>query len=483
MSLTSQSGRQRRPRQHYRQEKRFNKIDNCEYSKIGDKPLLVDLALWNAKIYTAGEILEGGVAIEDGRIFKVAKEPNLPTASKRIDIKGRVVLPGLIDVHVHLRDQQLAYKEDFYSGTTAAAAGGVTLGLDMPNNKPVTMSAETLIKRMRMAETRVVVNVAFFSAFPKHLREMPSIVEEGAVGFKLYMPQRIGGLDIHDDEMLLQGFNEAERLEVPIAVHAEDVAMLEKNRRKMKHAGCKGIDAYQKVHSIEVEQRATRRAIELVEKSGVHVHFCHVSSATALEAISKAKAQGLPITCEVTPHNLLLSSEDLQQHGALALTNPPLRTKRNVEALWKGLEQGSVDLIATDHAPHTIEEKEVASIWQAKPGIPGLETLLPLLLTQVNRGHLTISDLVRATSEKPAEIFGLPNRGRIERGYCADLVVIDPDRQYEIDASNFYSKAKYSPFDGWTVTGRPAKTFVSGRLVMDEGEIVGEPGTGQVIRR
>jgi dihydroorotase (multifunctional complex type) len=445
--------------------------------------LLVDLALWNAKIYTAGEVLEGGVAIEDGRIFKVAREPNLPTASKRIDLEGRLVLPGLIDVHVHLRDQQLAYKEDFYSGTVAAAAGGVTLGLDMPNNKPVTMSAEALIKRMRMAETRVVVNVAFFSAFPKHLREMQSIVEEGTVGFKLYMPQRIGGLDIYDDEMLLQGFNEAEQLDVPVAVHAEDVAMLEKNRRKMKRGGRKGIDAYQEVHSIEAEQRATRRAIGLAKKSGVHIHFCHVSSATALKAILKAKTQGLPVTCEVTPHNLLLSSEDLQHQGALALTDPPLRTKRHAEALWKGLEQGFVDLIATDHAPHTIEEKEVESIWLAKPGIPGLETLLPLLLTQVNRGRLTISDLVRVTSEKPAEIFGLLNRGRIERGYCADLTVVDLDQEEKIVASNFYSKAKYSPFDGWTVTGRPVKTFVSGRLVMDDGEIVAEPGTGQVIRR
>ncbi len=445
--------------------------------------MLVDLTLWNAKIYTAGEILEGGVAIDDGRIFKVAKEPNLPMASKRIDINGRLVLPGLIDAHVHLRDQQLAYKEDFYSGTTAAAAGGVTLGLDMPNNKPVTMSAEALIKRMGMAETRVVVNVAFFSAFPKRLREMQSIVEEGAIGFKLYMPQRIGGLDIHDDEMLLQGFNEAEQLEVPIAVHAEDVTMLEKSRRELKRAGREGIGAFQEVHSIEAEQRATRRAIELVEKSGVRIHFCHVSSAAALKAILKAKTQGLPVTCEVTPHNLLLSSEDLQHQGALALTDPPLRTKRDVEALWKGLEHGSVDLIATDHAPHTIEEKEVRSIWQARSGIPGLETLLPLLLSQVNRGRLSISDLVRVTSEKPAEVFNLPNRGRIERGYYADLAVVDLDQQYEIDASNFYSRAKYSPFDGWTVTGRPVKTFVSGRLVMDDGEIVAEPGTGQVIRR
>ena len=452
--------------------------------KIGDKALLVDLLLKNAKIYTSKGIVKAGLAIEGGHIFKVAKETNLPKASAKLDLKENLVLPGLIDSHVHLRDQQLAYKEDFLSGTAAAAAGGVTLALDMPNNKPVTMSLESLRERMRLAETRAVVNVAFFSAFPKYLGEIRSIVEEGAVGFKLYMSQRIGGLDIYDDEMLLHGFNETGKLKVPVAVHAEDAEMLENARRKMEGAGRRDVDAFLEVHSTDAETNAIRRVTRLIEKSGVrvHVHFCHVSSAAGLNAVLNAKNAGLPVTCEVTPHHLLLSSEDLQRYGILVLTNPPLRTRENVKALRSALKQGLIDAVASDHAPHTVEEKNVESVWDVKPGIPGLETMLPLLLTQVNAGHLTISDLIRATSEKPAEIFNLKDKGSVEEGYRADLVVVDIDQEYKIDASKFHSKVKYSPFDGWRVKGKPVKTFVSGRLVMDEGEIVAKPGTGQIVR-
>lgn len=445
--------------------------------------MLVDLLLRDAKICTPKGIVEAGLAIEGGHIFKVAKETNLPKASAKLDLKGNLLLPGLIDSHVHLRDQQLAYKEDFLSGTAAAAAGGVTLVLDMPNNKPVTMNAEALRARMRLAETRTVVNVAFFSAFPKYLREMRSIVEEGAVGFKLYMSQRIGGLDIYDDELLLQGFNRARDLKVPVAVHAEDAEVLKNARRKMEGAGRKDVDAHLEVHSTDAETKAIRRAVRLLEKSGVRVHFCHVSSAAGLNAILNAKNASLPVTCEVTPHHLLLSFEDLQRYGTLALTNPPLRTGENLKALWAALKQGSIDSIASDHAPHTVEEKEVESVWHARPGIPGLETMLPLMLTQVNEERLTIPDLVRVTSEKPAEIFNLKNRGSVEKGYYADLVVVDINQEYKIDASRFHSKAKYSPFDGWRVKGKPVKTFVSGRLAMDEDEIVAKPGIGQIVRR
>jgi dihydroorotase len=444
--------------------------------------LLVDLLLKNAKIYTAEGIVKAGLAVEGGHIFKIAKETNLLKATEKIDLKGNLVLPGLIDSHVHLRDQQLAYKEDFFSGTAAAAAGGVTLALDMPNNEPVTMSLEALRERMRLAETKTIVNVGFFSAFPRSLGGVRSIVKEGAIGFKLYMSQGIGGLDIYDDEMLLQGLNKAREQNVPVAVHAENAEMLESARRKMENAGRRDIDAYLKVHSTIAETKTIKRVVKLIKKPSVHVHFCHVSSANGLSAILNAKNAGLRVTCEVTPHHLLLASDDLQRHGTLALTNPPLRTEENTKALWNALKQGSIDSIASDHAPHTLEEKNVESVWDAKPGIPGLETMLPLLLTQVNEGHLTIGDLVRVTSERPAEIFNLKAKGSVGEGYSADLVVVDVKQEYKIDSSRFYSKAKHSPFDGWKVKGKPVKTFVNGRLVMDEGEVVTKPGTGQIVR-
>jgi len=438
--------------------------------------------LRNAKIYIHRRIVEAGLAIDEGRILKIAKETNLPSASTKMNLKGHITLPGLIDPHVHLRNQQLAYKEDFFSGTAAAAAGGVTLTIDMPNNKPVTMDSISLRERMKLAERRAVVNVAFYSAFPQKLEEVPSIVKEGAVAFKLYMSEKIGGLDVDDDKLLLQAFNKVAKMGVPVAVHAEDRKILENMRRKMVEAGRKDVEAYAEARPPEAEARAISRITQLAKKSGVQVHFCHVSSAIGLNAFLTAKKAGLPVTCEVTPHHLLLSSGHLKRYRTLALTNPPLRTRKDVTALWSALKQGFVDALASDHAPHTIEEKEVESVWDAKPGIPGLETTLPLLLTQMNEGRLTMADLVRLTSEKPAEIFNLRNRGDLEEGNWADIVVVDINRKYKIDSSKFYSKAKYSPFDGWKVKGKPIKTFVNGQLVMDEGEVVAKAGTGQIVR-
>jgi dihydroorotase len=444
--------------------------------------LPVDLVLHNAKIYARERIVEAGLAIDDGKILKIAKETNLPSASTKMNLRGHITLPGIIDPHVHLRNQQLAYKEDFFSGTAAAAAGGVTLTIDMPNNKPVTMDSISLRERMKLAERRAVVNVAFYSAFPQKLEEVSSIVREGAIAFKLYMSEKIGGLDVDDDKLLLQAFNKVVKIGVPVAVHAEDRKILETKRREMEKTGRKDVEAYAKARPPEAEAQAIRRIVQLAKKSGVQVHFCHVSSAIGLNAFLTAKKDGLPVTCEVTPHHLLLSLEHLKRYRTFALTNPPLRTRKDVIALWSALKQGLIDALASDHAPHTLEEKKVESIWDAKPGIAGLETTLPLLLTQVSEGRLTISDLVRLTSEKPAEIFNLRSRGCLEEGNWADIVVVDTKRKYKIDSSNFYSKAKYSPFDGWSVKGKPVKTFVNGQLVMDEGEIIAKPGTSQIVR-
>jgi dihydroorotase (multifunctional complex type) len=444
--------------------------------------LLVDLVLSNAKIYTQSGIVKAGMAIDEGRIFKIAKSPNLPKASERLDLEGLLVLPGLIDSHVHLRDQQLAYKEDFYSGTAAAAAGGVTSVIDMPNNKPVTMSSETLRERMKIAEKRVMTNVAFYSAFPRNLSEIYSIVEEGAIAFKLFLSQKIGGLDIEDDEVLLRAFYKVSEVKVPVAVHAEDREMIENARRELQKVGRRDVQAYLEVHSLEVESRAIQRTIHLVEQTHAHIHFCHLSTTTGLNAILNAKKNGLPVSCEVTPHHLFLSSKHLKRLKTLALVDPPLRTQEDMDGLWEALRQGLIDVVSSDHAPHTIEEKQADSVWDAKPGIPGLETMLPLLLTEVNEGRLSLSNLVSATSEKPAQIFNLNSRGYLVDGNYADLVAVDTNHEYEIDASKFYSKAKYSPFDGWKVKGKPVKTFVDGKLVMDEGEIVAEPGIGRIIR-
>jgi len=443
--------------------------------------LTVDLALKNAKVYTPYGVVEAGLAIDNERIVKIAKHVNLPPASKEIDLKDRLVLPGLIDVHVHLRDQELAYKEDFFSGTAAAANGGVTLTIDMPNNKPLTMGLESLKERMRIAEEKAIVNVAFYSAFPGEIEEIHRIVKMGgAIAFKLFMSQQIGGINPEDEEKLTKALKEAVKVGVPVAVHAEDAKLL--REKKMKYGESEDLEDYLKVHSLEAEAEAVKHILQLSRVTGTHVHFCHISSSEGIEAISAAKRSGLPVTCEVTPHHLLIPSQYLKRVGAVALADPPARSQRDIDGLWKSLFDGVVDVLASDHAPHTVEEKREKSIWRVKTGIPGLETMLPLLLTQINDGHLDLPTLTKVTSSNPSRIFSIRGRGELKEENYADLVVVETKREYKIDSSRFYSKAKYSPFDGWKVRGKPVKTFVNGHLVMDEGEILAKPGSGGIVK-
>jgi dihydroorotase len=421
--------------------------------------------------------------VEEGKIFKIGKETNMPNADEKINLARLLVLPGLIDAHVHLRDEGKTYKEDFYSGTAAAAVGGITTVLDMPNNDPVTMSTLTLRNRMDKAEKKILVNVGFFSEFPKNMNEIKQIVEEGAVAFKLFMAEQVGGLNIDDDSKLLEVFKIVCELNVPLAVHAEDKEMLKKTENELKRAKHNDIEAFLKAHSEEVEAKAVKRVLKIAKQAGARVHFCHVTTKNALEAVTEAKKSGAQVTCETTPHNLLLSIDDLKRIGTLAITMPPVRSRTHVEALWEGIRSHGVDIIGSDHAPHLLDEKQNESVWNVKVGIPGLETTLPLLLTEIKRGKLSIGDIVRLMAEKPAEIYGLKDRGVLKAGNRADLTVLDLSRKYKIDASRFKSKAKYSPFDGWPVEGKPVKTFVNGHLLSDDGDIVAKAGSGEVIRR
>lgn len=445
--------------------------------------MIVDSVLANAKAYFKQAIVDCSIAFNEGRIFKIGRESNMPTADARFDLENHLVLPGLIDAHVHLRDEGKSYKEDFLSGTAAAAAGGMTTVLDMPNNDPVTMSAEALRNRMKIAEARILVDVGFRSEFPGDVGEIEGIVREGAVGFKLFMANQVGGLDVNDDEAMLEAFKAVGKLKVSTSVHAEDEQMLKRGEGELRRRRQNDVAAFLKAHSENVELRAVTRVLGMVKRGNVHVHFCHVSTQNGLRAIAAGKKSGMLISCEVTPHHLLLTVDDLKRAGTLGVTMPPVRDKQHAEALWEGVRNGWVDIVASDHAPHTIGEKEAETVWDVKVGIPGLETTLPLLLTQVKRGRMSIGDVARLMSEKPAEIFNLKGKGYLREGNNADLTVVNLRKKFRIDASGFQSKAKFSPFDGREVEGKPAKTFVGGQLIMDEGEIIAKPGSGRVIRR
>jgi dihydroorotase (multifunctional complex type) len=445
--------------------------------------VIVDSVLTNAKAYLNEQIVDCSIAIEEGKFFKIGRETQMPTADQKIDLKNLLVLPGLIDEHVHLRDEGRAYKEDFTSGTAAAAAGGFTTVLDMPNNQPVTMDAETLRNRMEIAQRKVLVHVGFYSEFPKKLAEVQDIVSEGAVGFKLFMGYQIGGLNIDKDEDLEDGFKEVAESNVPLAVHAEDKALLAANEEKLKQAKKSSTAAFQQAHSVTIELEAIERLLRISAPTAVRLHFCHVSTEEGLNAIIDAKKAGRKITCEVTPNHLLLSTADLERCRQMLIMAPPLRSKNHVEALWKGLEQGWVDALGSDHAPHALSEKSASSVWEVKVGVPGLETTLPLVLTLVKKNRLFLTQAVQLLAQKPSEIYGLNECGSLGQGKNADLTVVDFNHKFKIDASKFKSKAKYSPYDGWEVQGKPAKTFVNGLLVFDEGEIVAKAGSGSIVRR
>jgi dihydroorotase len=444
--------------------------------------LIVDSVLANAKAYLSNGVVDCCIAVENGMIFKIGKETQMPKADEKINLKNLLVLPGLVDVHTHLRDEGKAYKEDFYTGTAAAAAGGITTVLDMPNNAPVTMSAQTLKNRMEIAGRRAVVDVGFYSEFPEETGEIGDIVTQGAVAFKLFMGNQVGGQDVDDDESLQEAFEKVGESGVPVAVHAEDKILLKKAEADLKAANRLDVPAFLHAHSEHAETTAVRRVLKLSRDANVHLHFCHVTNEESLSVVVDAKKSGRTVTCEVTPSHLFLSTADFERQGRLLVMVPPLRNQSNVEALWRGISDGWIDSIGSDHAPHTLAEKEADSIWDVKVGVPGLETSLPLMLTTVRRNRLSLGRVVQLFAEKPAEIFGLMDRGRLEQGKKADLVVVDVDQKFKIDASKFHSKAKFSPFNGWEVQGRPVKTFTNGKIVMDEQEIVAKAGSGNVIR-
>ncbi|MCW4028438.1 MAG: dihydroorotase family protein [Candidatus Bathyarchaeota archaeon] len=444
--------------------------------------MIVDSVFTNAKALLHGDIVDCSLALEEGKIQKIGKETHMPNADQKIDLHNHLVLPGLIDEHVHLRDEGRAYKEDFNTGTAAAAAGGFTTVLDMPNNDPITMSTRTLRNRMELAKHKILVNVGFYSEFPTNLAEVKTIVSEGAVGFKLFMGNQTGGVNVDDDEALREACKAVGESKVPLAVHAEDRIMLATNEAKLKQAKKTALADFSRAHLENVEVTAIQRMLRLSEGTDVRLQFCHVSTKDGLEAIAQAKKAERTVTCEVTPNHLMLTTDDLNSYRGLAIMAPPVRDKVQVDALWKGIAEGTVDAIGSDHAPHTIDEKNASSVWDIKVGVPGLETTLPLMLTMVRKNKLTFSQVGKLLAEKPAQTFNLTDRGVLEQGKAADLVIVDFGCQFKIDASKFKSKAKFSPYNGWDANGKVLKTIVAGQVVFEDGQIVAKPGSGSVIR-
>lgn len=440
----------------------------------------VDLVLKNAKIFTFRGIFTGGLAVEKGKIAKLCKEPELPRADETVDAKGFLLLPGLIDSHVHLRDMELSYKEDFYTGTCAAAAGGITTVIDMPNTVPRTSSLEALREKKQEARKKIVINLAFYAGFPSKLNEVERISKMGIVGFKVYPHDPLEEIDWKNEEQAFSCFKAAAENNLLVAIHPDDLETIRSLESDLKKQKLSDIEVFLGAHPATTEKKAIIKFAEIAIKTGCHIHICHISSMESLTTIKEERNKGAKITCETTPHHLLLTEEDVKKHNTFAKVLPPLRTQNDNTALWTALLDGMINILASDHAPHSILEKEKPFL-EAPSGFPGLETMLPLMLTKVSRGDLKLEKLVELTSSSPSKIFKLENKGMLLEGYDADMILVDLKEKWKIDPEKFYSKSKFTPFKGWKVVGKAKMTFVKGACIMSDEQIIAPKGTGNIV--
>ncbi len=457
----------------------------------------VDLKIINAKVPFVSEIepnnlVECGIAINDGLIEQVAKPDNLPKSDEVFDAKGMVVLPGLVDVHAHLRGLNLSYKEDFDTGTMAAVAGGITTVLDMQNTDPPTINPENLKAKKESAKSKIVADVGFFSSIPDDLiNDLPKMIDLGIAGFKIYPLHPYTKYDIYDRDTVLEAFLKLSGCKLPICIHAIDVSsksIKSKNKGALEQDfGSDEITNFLNKHPPELEASAVKFYSEIAISAGVHIHISHLSSLKSLEIFKlglkhiRDKKNGLfKITADVSPHHLFLTKEELKRRGAFAKMVEPLRAKEDNDILWHALKCGTLNIVASEHAPHPKQEKE-KSFSEAPSGVPNLETMLPMMYTEVLEGRLTYKRLIEVCSENPAKVFNLEKKGMIREGYFADLVVISNTNE-KINPDNFFSKAKHSPFDGRIIKAKPYATFLRGVKVYEDGEILAKPGCGNIIR-
>jgi len=445
----------------------------------------VDLVVKNGKIVTSEEVFEGYIAVDEGKIVSIGSGAETPQADRVINASGLFVLPGIIDAHVHFREPGLEYKEDFRTGSMAAASGGVATVVDMPNVVPPTQDAQTFKLKLERALQKCLVDFAILGVvIPTNIDKIQEMAREGAIGYKIFMGETVGNLPSPDDWELILAFEEIAKTGLRVCVHAENRPITTHLVNELKKKGRTDPLAHLESRPAVSEEEAIMRAVVFTKPFRTKLHIVHVSSKNGVEAIKLAKSMGLPVTGETCPHYLLLDGvETMKKYGSMVKMNPPVRTLDHAEALWEGLKTGVLDMVATDHSPHSREEKFRDNIWDAIAGWPGVETMLPVMLNEVSRGRITLTEVVKYMSEGPAKVWGMyPQKGSLRIGADGDLTIVDMNRQHTIKAENLHSKSKLTPFDGWTVKGFPVYTIVGGRVVMENGEVYEDSGRGKLIK-
>lgn len=453
-----------------------------------------DLVIGGGAVYVDGGLRPLDLGVREGRVAALGAPGTLDAAEARVDATGLWVLPGFIDAHFHTRAPARSDREDFASGTAAAAAGGVTTLLEMPISTPPATNAAVLRSRQAAIERDAYVDVGLYvssaSADPDTLSEA---VAAGAIAFKAFLqpvpPGReadLGGLCLEDNAAILRVLRAARPFDLPCVFHAEDYPLYAALTAELRAAGRRDGAAQAEARPDYVEAVAVGTLLLLAEALDVRLHVPHVSSAMTLDLIRLAKRRGARITAETCPHYLAFDDEALARLGPDAVCNPPLKKPHDRAALWDGLRDGTIDLVASDHAPFLATEKAAArdDIWQAPPGIPGGEVLGPYLLAAAVSGQLPLARAFDALTAAPARIFGLADtKGSLVPGHDADIVLYDPNRPTTLVLDRLQTKARghATLWEGWVSPGCVVSTFVRGVPVWDGSRIVGERGHGRLV--
>jgi dihydroorotase len=432
-----------------------------------------DLIVRGGVCVTPGGRGAADVGIREGKIAAIGDLAHA-SAAQIVEARGLHVLPGVIDAQVHFREPGNTHKEDLATGTTAAVLGGVTAVLEMPNTSPPTTSAALLADKVARLRGRARCDVGFFvGASPDNLGELGELeMVAGCVGVKVFMGSSTGTLLVADDPSLARVLSEGRRR---VAVHAEDEERLNA-RRSIADSGDPA--SHPEWRDAESALRATWRILALARRFGRRVHVLHVTSADELPVLAECRDLA---TSEVTPQHLTLAAPECYQRlGTRAQMNPPIRDESHRAALWEGIRSGLIDVVATDHAPHTLDEK--AKPYPASPsGMPGVQTMLPVMLDHVAAGRLSLERLVDLVCTGPARVWGIAGKGRLAVGYDADLTLVDLEARRTLRDADMATRSGWTPFDGLTVTGFPIATVVRGRVVMRDGQLVGD-AIGRSVR-
>jgi allantoinase len=450
--------------------------------------MVVDVIIKNGTIVTPLSTTRGHVLIKDGKVLEIMVRDTLPEAREVIDATGLHVLPGLIDPHVHFRSPGLEYKEDWDTGSQAAAAGGITTVIDMPNVLPPTSNVEGFEAKLVCAKKSYVDYGLYAVIIEGNMDQILPLAEAGVVGYKIFLGETVGNIPAPQDGEIIDAWRIMAQTGLRCGVHAEDNGIILYLRKKLQAQGRKDPLAHLESRPAVAEAEAISRAILFAREAGSKLMIFHMSAAEGVELIRRAKDSGVDVVGETGPHYLIMEGEDMVRRGlgSLLKMNPPIRAKEHGEALWRGLLDGTIEVIGTDHSPHTPEEKMAENpmddIWKAIPGGPGVETNVPLMLTQVNAGRIGINQYVKVQAEGPARAWKLwPRKGNLGRGADGDVTIVDMRKEGVIDRNKLHSKSKVTAFHGFRVKGMPVYTIVRGNVVMKNGEIYGGPA-GQLLR-